>query len=88
MAIYCYENININREIKPSRIPQPSPNSRKYLYAKYIAYTVYVLNSLAYLPAKDNGTIMQEDMDHVRFRILALATAVRVIVRHQEILHL
>ena len=30
-----------SHEIKPSRINQPSPKSRKYLYAKYMAYTVY-----------------------------------------------
>ena len=31
-----------NREIKPSRICRPSPKSRKYLYAKYMAYTVSI----------------------------------------------
>ena len=31
-----------NRQIKPSRICRPSPKSRKYLYAKYMAYTQYI----------------------------------------------
>ena len=29
-----------NRKIKPSQINQPSPKSQKYLYTKYMAYTV------------------------------------------------
>ena len=29
-----------NHEIKPSRIPQPSPKSQKYLYVKYMVHTV------------------------------------------------
>ena len=29
-----------NRKIKPSQISPPIPKSRKYLYAKYMAYTV------------------------------------------------
>ena len=33
-----------NRKIKPLRIPQPSPKSQKYMYAKYLSYTVNTIS--------------------------------------------
>ena len=36
------------RKIKPTRIPQPSLKSRKYLFAKHMAYTVLDETFIAY----------------------------------------
>ena len=43
MAIYSNKNIKKNHEIKLSQISPPSPKSWKYLYVKYMVYTVFVL---------------------------------------------
>ena len=33
-----------NCEIKPSRISEPSPKPQKYLYAKIMAYTLFIIS--------------------------------------------
>ena len=48
MAIHNNENITKDREIKLSGIPQPSSKSQKYLYAKYMAYTVITADFILY----------------------------------------
>ena len=41
MAIYSNGNINKIANLSPRKLFQPSPISRKYLYAKYMVYTIY-----------------------------------------------
>ena len=72
LCLFIVMKTSENREIKPSRISEPSPKLWKYLYAKIMAYTVSPKSSTVVLwfqhqPTPGNGCFVSLPLQVLRF---------------------